>query len=165
MTQTACEIPIAASEAPRPAGFLLAPFGWATARVTAMLQHEPALLADVIHISHTRMHLIALAIAHLDDATPQGIGETLFRGSAGEILDAVVDRRPVGLKRAVRSLPDRVLQAESYRRLLVLLGDPKAAKLLHHSAEIDDATIKMTDDIPPPLRSLVFSMQPWFRGI
>jgi hypothetical protein len=65
----------------------------------------------------------------------------------------------------VRSLPDRVLQAKSYRRLLVLLGDRAAAKLLHHATDIDDTTIKMTDDIPPPLRSLVFSMQPWFRGV
>lgn len=117
--------------AARPPGFLLAPLGWAAERLVLALWDDPALLAEVIHLGRCRMHLIALALAHRDEAIPREFAETLLRGSAGKILDAVLDHRPVGLRRAVQRLPHRVIGAAGYRRLVQLLDDPAAAKLLH----------------------------------
>ena len=69
----------------RTPGFLLAPFGWAAEPLTAMVQAEPSLLADLFGISRPRMHLIALALAHLDTTVPPEIGPLLVArlGAAG----------------------------------------------------------------------------------
>ena len=50
-----------------------------------MVQAEPSLLADLFAISRPRMHLIALALAHLDTQVPPEIGPFLVRrlGAAG----------------------------------------------------------------------------------
>jgi hypothetical protein len=111
------------------------------------------------------MHLVALALAHVDGEVSRKLAQILFRGSAGDILDAVIGDRPVGLKRVMRCLPGRVLETESYRRLVRLLADPAACKLLHHAGEIDDATIEAIDDVPVALRSVVFAMQVSFRDM
>jgi hypothetical protein len=147
--------------AERPPGFLLAPLGWAAERLMPVLQQDPALLADVVHLSRSRMHLIAIAFAHLDGAVQPELGKVLLCGSAREILDAVIGRRPIGLKRVARRLPERVLEVRSYRRLLQLLDDQAAAKLLHHADQIDDAAIKVVDNTPPSLRSVAFTMHGW----
>jgi hypothetical protein len=130
-----------------------------------MLQDNPALAGDIIHISRSRMHLIALALAHQSGSITREMCLVLLRGSAGDILDWVLGYRPVGMKRAFQHLPGRALQAESYRQLVQLLHDAEAAKLIHHASKIDDDVIKTIDEIPPGLRSLVFSMQAWFSGI
>jgi hypothetical protein len=147
----------------RPTGFLLSPFGWATERIAALLRQNPILTSDLIHLSCIRMHLIALSLAHRNDEAR--LAELLFRGSAREILDAVFGCRPGGLKRVFQRLPAKVLEIDSYRRLVTLLGDPEACKLLYHSANIDDGAIRTVTDIPLPLRSVAFTMQAWFRGM
>jgi hypothetical protein len=65
--------------------------------VIVLLENEPVLLGDLIHLSRIRMHLIALALAHVDGELPQDIGRILFRGSAGN--------RPIGLKRVALYFP------------------------------------------------------------
>ncbi len=159
------QIVLESSPSQRPPGFLLAPFGWATGRVIAALQYEPGLLADLIFLSRTRMHLIALALAHAESDAPAELRQILFHGSAGDILDAAIGRRPVGLKRVIQCLPGNVLEAESYRRLVQLLDDPAASKLLYQTSMIDDPAIKMFDDIPAVLRSVVLPMQAQLFGI
>lgn len=53
-------------------GFLFEPFGWAAGTLTAIVMARPSLLSDLISIDSKRMHLIALALAHLnDEATPE----------------------------------------------------------------------------------------------
>jgi hypothetical protein len=163
MTGVAKHVPLEARQ--RPPGFLLAPFGWATQRVIALLQQEPGLLADLLHLSRIRMHLIAFALAHVEGEPSGERGLILFRGSAADILDAAIGCRPVGLKRAFRCLPSSALEAESYRRLVQLLDDPAAAKLLYHAGTIDGSAIKIIDGVPAELRSVVFAMQSWFRGM
>jgi hypothetical protein len=165
MTRAAGPIALEMPPRQRPPGFLLNPFGWIREPVVALLQHDPALLVDLVHLTRIRMHLIALALAHVERNVPVELGRILFCGSARDILDAFLGRRPVGLKRIVQFMSYRVLEAESYRRLVQLLDDPSAAKLLYHATEIDDAAIKIIDNIPPKLRSIVFTMQAWFRGM
>jgi hypothetical protein len=51
-------------------GHLLAPFGWAADALAAMVEAEPTLLFHLFELDSTRMHLIALAIAHLNKVSP-----------------------------------------------------------------------------------------------
>jgi hypothetical protein len=165
MTATARQVPLETPRPQRPPGFLFSPFGWAAESIIVLLQSDATLLTDLIYLTHVRMHLVALALAHVEGDIGAALGRTLFRGSAGDILDVVVGNRPIGLKRVVQCLPRHVLEAESYRRLVQLLDDPAASKLLYHAGEIDDEAIRIIDNIPVALRSVVFAMQPWFRGM
>src|SRR5271166_6141031 len=143
-------------------GFLLAPFGWAAEPLAAIVHAEPSLVADLFGISRPRMHLIALALAHLDRPVPSGVGCLLARGPARQVLGRVLGASPAGIKRALDHLPEEVLQRQNYRRLLHLLADPGGAAVLHHANKIDDLAIEVLGDLPPPLRRpLPFALADW----
>src|SRR5271157_833937 len=133
-------------------GFLLAPFGWAAEPLAAIVHAEPSLLADLFAISRPQMHLIALALAHLDRPVPSGVGTLLARGPARHVLGRVLGACPAGIKRALDHLPGAVLQRQNYRRLFHLLADSGGAAVLHHAAKINDLAIEVLGDLPPPLR-------------
>src|SRR6266446_2173682 len=113
-------------------GYLLTPFGWAAQLLAGMVDAEPDLLAHVFELDRQRMHVIALALAHLDGQPPPQFGPVLLRSSARDLLHRVLGRSPVGIKRVLRRLPFAVLSQLSYRRLVQLLDNPQATKLLHH---------------------------------
>jgi hypothetical protein len=143
-------------------GFLLTPFGWAAEPLAALVNAEPSLLTDLFGICRPRMHLIALGLAHLNPPLPPDVGPVLLRGLAWQVLDRVLGQRPAGLKRALGRLPVEVLQPENYRRLVYLLADPEAAKVLHHADQIDDLAIRVLADLPQPLRRpLAMAMPDW----
>jgi hypothetical protein len=143
-------------------GFLLTPFGWAAEPLAAMLHAEPSLLPDLFGISRPRMHLIALALAHLDRPVPSGIGCLLARGPARQVLGRVLGGCPAGIKRALGHLPGAVLQRQNYRRLVHLLADPGGAAVLNHAAKIHDLAIEVLGDLPPPLRrSFASTLADW----
>ena len=52
-------------------GFLLSPFGWAAEPLASIVNAEPTLLPDLFEMSQPRMHLLALALAHLQPPHPQ----------------------------------------------------------------------------------------------
>ncbi len=124
-------------------GFLLTPFGWAAEPLAAMARAEPAFLAHLLELGRPRMHVIALALAHVEDEMTPLFALFLARASAREIVDRVLGRRPAGLTRALQRLPDGVLERDSYRGLVDLLDEPESAKLLHHADQIDDSTIRL----------------------
>jgi len=157
MQNTTGELGIFASTE-RPPGFLLEPFKWAVSNLIAILQDWPEYLPDLVHLSRTRMHLIGTALAHTETAPTSELTKILFRGSAETILDATVGHRPPGLKRAVTVMPNFLMEAESYRGLVKLLAEPDAARLIFHTFEIRDSTIRAMNDVPAPLRRVVFSM-------
>jgi hypothetical protein len=147
-------------------GFLLSPFGWAAEPLAAMVNAEPSLLADLFEISRPRMHLIALALAHLEPPQPPGIGRLLTHGSARQVLDRVLGHCPVGIRRALALLPVKALQQQNYQRLVLLLADPDSAKVLHHAAKIDDLAIRVLADLPKRLRRpLPFAVSDWPRRL
>jgi hypothetical protein len=81
---------------PQPSpGFLLAPFGWAAGPVAAMMRADRSLFADLFAIDGSRMHLIALAVAHLNLPVPPEIGPLLVRASARQVLNQVLGQPPV----------------------------------------------------------------------
>src|ERR1039458_8809958 len=52
-------------------GFLLEPLGWVQDRLSQAIAVEPRLVELLFNLDHARMHLIALALAHMSgDVTP-----------------------------------------------------------------------------------------------
>ena len=110
--------------------------------------------------------MIALAVAHLSLPVPSEIGPLLVRASARQVLNQVLGQPPVGLRRALRNLPDTVLSRENYQRLVDLLVDPQAAKVLYHADQIDDTAIRVLTDLPQKLRQpLAFAGADWPRKL
>jgi len=133
-------------------GHLLAPFGWAADAVGAMVEAEPTLLFHLFELGRARMHLIALALAHLNEFSPD-IGVFLASGSVRAVTERILGRCPTGIKRALNILPPRVMPPVNYRRLVELLANPDTAKLLHHTRSIDSSKIEALHGIPVPLRN------------
>jgi hypothetical protein len=147
-------------------GFLLSPFGWAAEPLAVMVNAEPTLLADLFEMSQSRMHLIALGLAHLEPPQPPEIGRLLTHGSSRQVLDRVLGHCPVGIRRALGRLPGKALAQQNYQRLVLLLADPDSAKILHHAEKIDDLAIKVLADLPKPLRRpLAFAVSDWPRKL
>ena len=134
-------------------GFLLEPLGWVQDRLSQAIAVEPRLVELLFDLDHARMHLIALALAHMSgDVTPE-LALILLQESRKTILKLSVGHRPVGIGRALRRLPPKVLAAEIYRKLVDLLDDPVPAKFLHHTGSITDLLITGIHRLPVGLRT------------
>jgi len=134
-------------------GFLLEPLGWVQDRLRQAIAVEPRLVELLFDLDHTRMHLIALALAHMNgDVTPD-LALILLQESRKTILNLSVGHRPIGIGRAVRRLPPKVLAAEIYCKLVDLLDDPVPAKFLHHTGSITDLLITGIHRLPAGLRT------------
>lgn len=138
-------------------GFLFSPFGWVKDWMTGAIASQPSLLADICSISHSRMHLIALALSHLVKPIQHDLAPLLLRGRVRDVLDRTLGRRPRGLKRALNNLSADVLSPEGYRRLVSLLDDPIASKFLAHAVFIDDDDLESVASIPVALRPAIIS--------
>jgi hypothetical protein len=134
-------------------GFLLEPLGWVQDRLRQAIEVEPRLVELLFDLDHARMHLTALALAHMNgDVTPD-LALILLQESRKTILNLSVGHRPVGIGRALRRLPPKVLAAEIYRKLVDLLDDPVPAKFLHHTGSITDLLITSIYRLPASLRT------------
>src|ERR1035437_6691526 len=134
-------------------GFLLEPLGWVQDRLSQAIAVEPRLVELLFNLDHARMHLIALALAHMSGEVTPDLTLILLQGSKKTVLNFSVGYRPVGIGRALRRLPPKVLAAEIYRNLVDLLNDPVPAKFLHHTDSITDLLITGLHNLPPALRS------------
>jgi len=134
-------------------GFLLEPLGWVQDRLRQAIAVEPRLVELLFDLDHARMHLIALALAHMSDDVTPDLALILLQESRKTVLNLSVGHRPVGIGRALRRLPPKVLAAEIYRKLVDLLDDPVPAKFLHHAGSITDLLITGLHNLPPVLRS------------
>jgi hypothetical protein len=147
-------------------GYLVTPFGWAAQPLAAIIQSEPGLLTHLFELDRTRMHVIALALAHLDGSSAPQLAPVLFRASIREVLHRVLGRSPAGIKRVLRRLPFAVLSRQGYVRLTELLDDPRSAKLLLHfdQTEITDSTVRVLYEVPDALRPVLAGLVR-FEGI
>ncbi|MGH3515635.1 MAG: hypothetical protein ACRDRB_25720, partial [Pseudonocardiaceae bacterium] len=132
---------------PKP-GFLLKPLGWIHNRLRKAIAIDPTLVGPLLDLDHGRMHLIALALAHLPGDVPPVLALTLLQGSKKAILDRTVGYHPVGIDRALAHLPPKVLAAAAYRNLVELLDDSVTAKFLHHRPSIENRTIMGLHSLP-----------------
>jgi hypothetical protein len=150
----------------RSTGFLLTPFGWAAEPLAAVVNAEPKLLADLFVMGRPRMHLVALALAHLEPPVSPDIGPLLTRGPVRQVLDRVLGHCPPGMMRALDHLPVNVLQRQNYQRLVHLLADRESATVLHHATMINDLAVQVLAELPPPLRRpLPFALADWPRKL
>ena len=147
-------------------GYLFTPFGWAAQPLAQIILSEPRLLTHVFELDRPRMHVVALALAHLDGRPEPHLALILFRASIRELLQRVLGRCPAGIKRVLRRLPSEVLSRQGYLRLVELLDDPRSAKLLHHleQTEIADSTVRVLYEVPAVLRPLLAGVVP-FTGL
>ena len=136
-------------------GYLMAPFGWAAKPLIGILEAEPSLYRALFTLSRRRMHLIALALAHWPGEIDPSLARLLIGGASAVLLDAVLGRRPAGLKRALNRLPVSVLPPESYRHLIDLLDEPAVAKFIYHIELLTNDCICFLYGVPPPLRRIV----------
>jgi hypothetical protein len=144
-------------------GFLLTPFGWAALPLALVVSAYPSLLVDLFGVTRERMHLIALALAHVEPPRSFETASLLIRGSTREVLQRVLGRWPMGIKRALKHLPPQVLQRQNYHRLVDLF---ESAKVLHHIAKIDDLAVQVFAELPPSLRRpLPLALSDWARKL
>jgi hypothetical protein len=108
MTQVVDKIAAVGAATRYTPGHLLAPFGWATDALGAMVEAEPTLLFHLFELDRARMHLIVLALAHLNEFSPD-IGVFLANGSVRAVSERILGRCPTGIKRALGNLPPRVM--------------------------------------------------------
>jgi len=140
----------------RTPGILLAPFAWATEPLFAMSRADPGLASELLQIDRSRLHLIGLVLAHMDDdASSPGFVSYVIGAPMRDVLDRVLGYRPLGLRRALAHLPPAVMQPETYLRLVHLLDDRATAKLLFHAETITESTVEMLDATSPALRRFV----------
>ena len=132
--------------------FLLEPLGWVADRLGPLIDRDPGSLKRLITIEKPKMHLIALALAHMRERIDCEAGVFLLERSQKEILEIVFGRQPNGVDRALSLLPDRVLGAQRYRQLVELLNDRVIAKFLHHMASINESKIIGLHKLPTVLR-------------
>ena len=141
-------------------GHLLTPFGWAAKPLAAIIQSDPALLRHIFELDRPRMHVIALALAHLDDSPAPHLAPILFHASIREVLHRVVGQGHVEFKGVLRRLPPAVLSRQGYRRLIKLLDDPLCAKVLHHleQRKITNSIVGILYEAPAVLRPVLVEL-------
>jgi hypothetical protein len=143
-------------------GYLFTPFGWAGQKLAAMTgPPEAGLLAQLFELDRKRMHLVALALAHLDcELTPE-LASFFLRASVREVLRRVLGHSPLGIRRVLSLLPFAVLSQQSYRYLVQLLDDPETRKLPQYlfDTELTDAMIRVLLEVPAPLRAVALAVR------
>ena len=139
----------------RSPGYLMVPFGWAAKPLAVMLEADCSLYRSLFTLSRQRMHLIALALAHWPGEIDASFARLVIGGAPAMVLDAVLGRRPAGLKRAFSHLPVSVLPWASYKHLIELLEEPATAKLLYHLDLLQGDYLGLLHNIPAPLRRIV----------
>jgi hypothetical protein len=113
----------------------------------AALWPEPH--AEFLTAPAARRHLACLGLA-------LGRDEAAVREVLGGRLRVAVRRllrpAPAGLERALGRMGETAWSAEAYRRLLDLLADAAAAKLIWHAETIEAGPVERLGRLPPPMR-------------
>jgi hypothetical protein len=133
----------------------MVPFGWAAKPLATLLEADRSLYPALFTLSQRRMHLIALALAHWEGQIDAPFARLVILGTPSKVLDAVLGRRPAGLKRAFSRLPVGVLQRASYRYLIELLEEPATAALIYFADTLEDGYIGLMHDVPASLRRII----------
>lgn len=112
--------------------------------------------AEFLASGVARRHLACLALALGHDLVP--IVDVVLEGRIRQAIQAALDGAPTGLERALTRMGDTAWPAECYRRLLDLLADPVAAKVLRHAEAIEPASVERLGLLPPAMgRSLALA--------
>jgi hypothetical protein len=96
-----------------------------------------------------RRHLVCLALGTGRDVA--GVAERVLTGRLREAISVALGRRTPGLERALGRLGETAWTAADYRKLLELLANPKAGKLLRHAEAVDAEAIARLALLPAPM--------------
>lgn len=109
----------------------------------------PAPHAPFLTAAAPRRHLVCLALAHgLDEAaTLHALLSLRLRRAIPRALVAA----PAGLERALGRMGDVAWPSAAYRKLVQLLADPKAAKVVRHAERLEADAIGRLAALPAPL--------------
>lgn len=111
--------------------------------------HEAFLTA-----ARERRHLACLALALGRDL--RGVRRALLEAPLRRVLKDLVPAAPAGLRRALGRLGDVAWSADDYRRLLVLLADPRGSKALRHAEGISRRVVRRLAILPPPMAGALY---------
>lgn len=147
-------------------GFLLRPLGWLNQRLVKPLAADPALFAILFELDPYHMHLLGLGLAHQAAEPSPTIVRSLILPSAQAVVAQVIGYCPPGLSRALRQLPNVVLDPENYRALVALLNDDATATYLYHRRSINERMIAGLAALPSQLRRpAIFKLFDKFEGM
>lgn len=113
----------------------------------------PAPHAVFLTADAPRRHLVCFALAVAGDAETPDLDRLLHAPLQRAIKLALV-HRPAGLARALGRLGESAWTAEDYRRLLDLLDEHHAAKILRHASSITPNAVRVLNLLPAPLRKV-----------
>ncbi|MBL8772829.1 MAG: hypothetical protein JNK30_15715 [Phenylobacterium sp.] len=104
-----------------------------------------------------RRHLACVALALGGDVAR--LAGVLGEARTRDVIRVALGRHPPGLERALGRLGETAWSADAYRRLIDLLADPKAGKILRHAGVIDRAAIERLGRLPAPMgRALALAL-------
>lgn len=109
----------------------------------------PAPHAEFVTAPTARRHLLCLALSHGRDLA--AVRETVLTRRIPRAIVEAVPNAPQGLARALPRLGEVAWPADGYRKLLMLLAEPKAAKVLRHADAVELETVLRVSDLPPPM--------------
>ena len=150
----------------RAPGCLLKPFGWAAPVIAASLTRDPRLACDLVWLSTTRLHLIALCLTHRGRGVDPDTLRFIARRRIRRVLQDMVPGAPPGVRRVLQHLPPRVLAPDDYRAVVRLLSRRHAGAILRHACTIDNGLIGLLEGVPDPLCRAAMASVPadmWYR--
>ena len=100
-----------------------------------------------------RRHLVCLAVMLGRDLAC--LGEAILTQRLRGAIAAVLPGAPQGLARALERMGEMAWTADGYRKLLRLLSDRAAAKVLRHAQSVDFETVLRLSDLPAPMATAV----------
>ena len=99
-----------------------------------------------------RRHLVCLALAFNGDASIDLDG--LLHAPLQRAIPLALGRGAPGLARALERIGETAWTAEDYKRLIDLLDDHHAAKILRHAGGITPSSVRVLHLLPAPLRKV-----------
>lgn len=104
-----------------------------------------------------RRHLACITLALGRDVVR--LADVLSDARTRDVIRVALGRKEPGLERALTRLGETAWSADAYRRLMDLLADPKAGKILRHAEAIPVAAIERLGRLPAPMgRALAVSL-------
>jgi hypothetical protein len=131
--------------------------GWCEIPAKTLCEADPKFLPYLVGATATDRHVMALvALARGDNGWPPGAAAPLARSirtePAKKVLRSVLSHYPRGLVTLLPKLDRRILPREQYQRLLQLLDQAKAAKVLWHVARVPNHLIDTLAQLDPSFR-------------
>jgi hypothetical protein len=133
--------------------FLLEPLGWVRDRLSQPSLRDQPILALLLGLDQTRMHVLALTLSQLSETLAPVLIGTLLSDSNADLLSRIKADNIAGLQRILSQLPSSVLEIDDYQALLTLLRNDTTRRHLQNTSQVDGPTIRALTNLPAELRT------------